>query len=326
MTYLIIFLLLFLSALFSGLTIGLLGLDKTDLERKIKIGNKYAKKIYQVRKDGNFLLVTLLIGNVLVNSTLTVFLNDITTGLIAVILSTILITLFGEILPQAIFYRYALKYGYYFVPIVRFFELILFPVAKPVALVLDKVLGKEEETVLSKEEISEMIKHHEDSEKSEIDSDEESILLGALTFSDKKIKEIMTPKKVVYSLEENTILSDELLEDIKKQGFSRIPVYRNEIDNILGVLLVKDLIVIDGGEKVSEIYKKGKIFKVNENDNLDYLLNQFINKKTHIAYVTNSFDTFLGIVTMEDLIEEIIQKEIVDETDKFKDMRKIAKN
>ena len=128
-TYLIITILILFSALFSGLTIGLLGLDKSELEIKIKTGDKRALKIYSVRKNGNLLLVTLLLGNVLVNSILSVFLGDKFSGLIAVIASTALIVIFGEILPQAIFYRHAMKVGVYFVPIVKFFEIILFPVA-----------------------------------------------------------------------------------------------------------------------------------------------------------------------------------------------------
>ena len=180
-------------------------------------------------------------------------------------------------------------------------------------------------TILSKEELSEIIKSHEDSHESDLDNDEESILLGALSFSDKKVKEIMTPKNVVYSLNEDEILDESLLEEIKKTGFSRIPVYQEKEDNIVGVLNVKSLINLDEGKKVYDIHFRNKIFEVNEDEKLDELLNKFIKKKSHIAYVTNIHGTFLGIVTMEDLIEEIIQKEIVDETDKYKDMREESK-
>jgi metal transporter CNNM len=129
MTYLIILILILFSALFSGLTIGLLGLDKSELEIKMKTGDKRAVKIYSVRKNGNLLLVTLLLGNVLVNSILSVYLGDMFSGLIAVLASTALIVIFGEILPQAIFYRHAMSVGVYFVPIVKIFQFLLFPVA-----------------------------------------------------------------------------------------------------------------------------------------------------------------------------------------------------
>ncbi|HIP21951.1 MAG TPA: DUF21 domain-containing protein [Candidatus Pacebacteria bacterium] len=325
MTYLIIIILIIFSALFSGLTIGLLGLDKSELERKIKIGDKLALKIYSVRKNGNLLLVTLLLGNVLINSILAVFLGEMFSGVSAVIVSTVLIVVFGEILPQAVFYRYAMQIGVYFVPVVKLFQFVFYPIAKPMAMILDKFLGEEKMTVMSKKEMSEMIKSHEDSDDSDIDNDEEDILLGALTYSDKKVKEIMTPKNVVYSIEENTILDKRKLTEIQQTGFSRIPVYSENEDAIVGVINVKSLINIEEGNKAYDIHFRKKIFQVNEDEKLDDLLNSFIKKKAHIAYVTNIHNTFLGIVTMEDLIEEIIGKEIVDETDNFKDMREESK-
>lgn len=325
MTYLIIIILILFSALFSGLTIGLLGLDKSELERKIKIGDKLALKIYSVRKNGNLLLVTLLLGNVLINSILSVYLGQMFSGLIAVIASTALIVVFGEILPQAIFYRYAMQIGVYFIPVVKLFQFLFYPVAWPIAKILDKFLGEERMTVMSKKEMSEMIKSHEDSDESEIDNDEEDILLGALTYSDKKVKEIMTPKNVVYSIEENEILDRRKLTEIQQTGFSRIPIYSENKDKMVGVINVKSLINLEDGNKAYDIYFRKKIFQVNEDEKLDDLLNSFINKKAHIAYVTNIHGTFLGIVTMEDLIEEIIQKEIIDETDQYEDMRKESK-
>ncbi len=315
MEYLIVTILIFFSALFSGLTIGFLGLNKTELERKVKIGEKKAARILTVRKNGNFLLVTLLLGNVLVNSILSVFLGNLFSGLVAVLVSTALIVVFGEILPQAVFYRHALSVGYYFVPLVKFFQFILYPIAYPISKVLDYFLGEEEETIWSKKEIKEIIKIHEDSEKSDIDKDEESILIGALTFSEKTAKEAMTPKKNVFRLELNRELDDNLLKEIKDSGYSRIPVYENDDDNIIGVLNVKALINLKDRKKVKEVFYKDKIIKVKEDDKLDNILNDFINNKVHISFVVNEHQTFLGILTLEDIMEEIISKEIIDETD-----------
>jgi metal transporter CNNM len=147
MDYLIITFLILFSALFSGLTIGFLGLDKTELLRKKKLGSKKAGRIITIRENGNFLLVVLLLGNVLTNSILAVFLGDKFSGITAVAFSTALIVVFGEILPQAIFHRHALSVGYYFVPIVRFFQFIFFPIAYPTAKALDYFLGSEKETI-----------------------------------------------------------------------------------------------------------------------------------------------------------------------------------
>ena len=146
--------------------------------------------------------------------------------------------------------------------------------------------------------------------------------MGALTFSDKKVKQIMTPKSVVFKIEENEILDKKNLVEIKKNGFSRIPVFQEKEDNIVRVLNVKSLIVLGKGKRVYDIYFRNKILEVSEYEKLDLLLNKFIKKKTHIAFVVNKHKTFLGIITIEDIMEEIISREIVDETDNFVDMRK----
>jgi metal transporter CNNM len=322
MDYLIIIILIIFSALFSGLTIGFLGLNKTELERKATLKNKKAIKIITIRRDANFLLVVLLLGNVLINSILSIFLANLLSGVMAVIISTSLIVVFGEILPQAIFYRHALSIGYHFVPVVKFFQVIFYPIAKPIAKILDKFLGDEEETIWSKKEIKEIIKNHEDSSRSEIDIDEENIILGALSFSDKKVKQVMTPKSVVFNIEENRILDIGTISEIKKNGFSRIPVFRENEDDIVGVLNFKSLIGVGDGKRVYDIYSRNKLFEVSEEEKLDTILNKFIKKKIHIASVKNLHGTFLGIITMEDIIEEILSTEIVDETDNFIDMRK----
>jgi len=316
MDYLIIIILIFFSAIFSGLNIGLLGLDKSELKRKIKLGNKKAKKIFSLRKDGHLLLVVLLLGNVIINSILAVFLGDKFIGPLAVLFSTILIVIFGEIIPQSIFYKDALRFGYRFIPFVKFFTYILYPVAWPLARVLDKVLGKEKETIWSKREIKEIIKSHEDSSESDLDRDEEKIILGALSFSDKLTKEIMTPKSDIYFMEENTILTKKKLKEIKDRGFTRIPVFDESHDGVVGVLNAKSLINFRAGQNVSKVIQKDKIFKVLDDTKLDTLLNKFISKKSHIAYVTDKHNTILGIVSLENVIEEILNKEIIDESDK----------
>ena len=124
----IVLILILLSGLFSGLTLGLLGLNKSELERKIKLGDKKAKRVYNIRKNGNLLLCTLLLGNVAVNSALAIFLGSITNGILAGVMATGLIVIFGEILPQATISRYALTVGYHSFWMVKFFIFLLYPV------------------------------------------------------------------------------------------------------------------------------------------------------------------------------------------------------
>lgn len=323
--YLIIVFLLLLSGLFSGLTLSLLSLDKNELKRKCSLGDKRAQKVYSVRKNGNLLLCTLLLGNVGVNSVLAVFLGSITNGFLASLMATGLIVIFGEILPQATFSRYAMEIGAKTVWIVNFFIFLLFPISWPISWILDRMLGEEMHTIYSKKELMKIVEEHEEMEESNIDADEERIVKGALSFSDKTVRSVMTPRRVVYALEAKSIIDKKLLENIKKSGFTRIPIYRKSIDDIVGVLYSKDLIDIKIGLRIGDVYRKQGLIIVSEDLKLDQLLDIFIKTKTHLACVKNEYQEFDGVVTLEDVIEEILRIEIVDETDKVADLQTMAR-
>ncbi|MEL6925990.1 MAG: CNNM domain-containing protein [Bacteroidota bacterium] len=325
MDFLIVTLLVILSGCFSGLTLGFFSLNLTSLERKMKLGDRRARKIYPVRKNGNLLLCTLLLGNVAVNSAMAIFLGNIATGLIAGIVSTGLIVVFGEIIPQAIFSRHALRLGSSTVWLVRIFIFLLYPVAGPMAWLLNKALGEELATIWNKKEIEEIIRFHEDAEEGEIDEDEERIMLGALAFSDMTARMVATPRTVVFSLPQDQALDNSTLQRIREKGFSRIPVFEEDPDDISGVLLVKDLVGLDpGAGKLVQPYVRTDTLFVRDNIKLDKLLNHFISQKRHIACIYDEFGVFYGIVTMEDIIEEILKTEILDESDQIRDMRASA--
>ena len=326
MDLLIVTFLVLLSGCFSGLTLGFFSLNLTSLERKMKLGDKRAKRIYPIRKNGNLLLCTLLLGNVAVNSTMAIFLGNIATGLVAGLVSTALIVVFGEIIPQAVFSRHALQLGYNTTWLVRGFIFILYPIAAPMAWLLDKVLGQEMGTVWDKREIGEIIRHHEDAEESEIDADEERILLGALSFSDMTAKDIATPRVMVFSLAGNRTVDQQLILDIKNSGFSRIPVHvPDKSDDITGVLHIRDFLGVDPSQNtaVGELAVK-QVLLVKTDILLDDLLNHFLNSKKHLACLFDDFGTFTGIVTLEDIMEEILKTEILDEADTVRDLRAAA--
>lgn len=327
MEYLIVGILVFFSGAFSGLTIGMFSLNLSDLKRKINLGDKDAQRVVKIRKNGYLLLCTLLLGNVAVNSAMAIFLGSIASGVIAGIISTALIVIFGEIIPQAIFTRFALKLGSKFVWLVRIFIFLTYPVSAPLAWGLTKLLGTEQPTIWKKQEIKEIIKEHEDSPASSIDKEEERILLGALSFSDKIAKQVMTPRTVVYTLPADAVIDSAICNEIKTKGFTRIPVYENNIDNVIGLLFVKELIGLDFKKetRAGELCNKDKRLFIQETVKLDILLNRFIQDKIHMAIVFDEFGNFIGIVTLEDIIEEIINVEIVDEADKIIDMQKLAK-
>jgi metal transporter CNNM len=323
-TYLIVIVLVLLSGLFSGLTLGLLSLDLFDLRRKVKLGNKDATKIYPLRKQGNLLLVTLLLGNVAVNSTLAVFLGSITAGVFAGLISTGLIVIFGEIIPQAVFSRHALKLGAKTTWLVYFFLYLLYPISKPLAIMLDKTLGAEMPTIFSKKEFRFFLKEQRNL-KTNIKNKEFKILEKGLIFSVKKVRNVMTPRVNIYMLSQKTKLSKKTLENIHQRGHTRIPVYNNSKDKVVGMLYVKDLITIDPNDAimVKKVMRKNVEY-VNYLDPLDKILEKFQKKRVHVFLVRGKFHGISGLVTLEDILEEIVG-EIVDEYDLMVDMRKIKK-
>lgn len=313
------------SGLFSGLNLGLLSLSIDELERKKSLGNKEALAVYPVRKKGNLLLCTLLLSNVAVNAAISILLSDVASGLIAGIVSTALIVVFGEIIPQALVSRYALLIGAKIIWITKLFIFGLYPLAAPMAFLLDHILGDELPTVWSKAELQEIIKEHENSPHSELDRDEERIVIGALSFSEKTVRSVMTPQKAVYSLNVETLLDDTKLKEIRETGFTRIPVYLEYPGQMVGILYAKDLIGIPLNMYVKQLYKHNHQLRVGFEDSLDGVLNVFIKKRRHLAFVYDEFDNWLGIITLEDIVEEILQREVFDEEDDGKDPRQEIK-
>ena len=325
MSYVIAIILVLLSGLFSGLTLGLMSLDKQELLRKIALGDKAARKVYEVRKNGNLLLCTLLLGNVAVNSTLAIFLGGIASGVVAGIFATALIVVFGEIIPQASVSRYALQVGSRTAWLVKFFIFIFFPFCFPLAWALDRMLGDEMPNIYSKGELMKIVEEHEGSKESDVDQDEYRIVRGALSFSDKRVEDVMTPRTVIFALEEDMVLNQSILKRIREEGFTRIPIYAGTIDNLCGVLYVKDLIGKRSGAKVGSVCRSSGLLKVNENDRLDDVLNLMLQTKSHLGFVIDDFGGTSGIISLEDIIEEVFDVEIMDETDRVEDMRKLAR-
>lgn len=311
-TIVILVALVALSALFSGLTLGLMGLNVHDLKRKADLGDENAAAVYPVRKDGNLLLTTLLLGNVAVNTVLAVLMADFASGLVASVVATSLIFLFGEIIPQAVISRYALVFGARMIPFVRIVRFILYPIVFPIALILDHFLTDEVPTMYSPHELIQIVAEHEDHPDSPIDVDEERIVHGALQFSHKTVSEVMTHIDQVFSLEVSSEIDEALCQKIKLEGFSRIPLFYKEDNQIVGVVHVRDLVGVQGG--TLEEYKED-CMTVNSGMKLDLLMNSMLRKHQHLAVVLDTVGELVGIVTLEDVLEEVIGREILDEDD-----------
>mmetsp|Transcript_2089 Transcript_2089/g.7579 ORF Transcript_2089/g.7579 Transcript_2089/m.7579 type:complete len:516 (+) Transcript_2089:328-1875(+) len=328
-----IVILVMLSGMFSGLNLGLMSLDKVSLEIVIGSGtkqqSKFARRIYPIRKRGNLLLCTILLGNVAVNALLSILLADFTSGFVGFLLSTGIIVVCGEIVPQAVCSRHGLAVGYYTVWIVWIFLIVLLPISYPISKVLDCVLGRELGTIYSRQELKKLFDLH--STYSDITKEETTILAGALEFGSKRVEVVMTPLEKVYMISIDDVLSRELIQNMLNEGYSRVPVYEGSREKITGLLFVKDLALLNPDENLSVrkvLPTFGRNFpRVFADTPLSEMLTEFKNGQSHIAVVRRIDDTGdgdptyenIGIITLEDVIEEILQDEIIDETDVYVD-------
>ena len=167
------------SGIFSGLNLALFGVTRLRLEVEVASGNKNAQKALSLRKNSNFLLTTILWGNVAYNTLLAILANSVLTGVLAFVFSTFFITFIGEIIPQAYFSRHALKMASLLAPVIRFYQIILFPVARTTAALLDWWLGKEGIQSFREHQLREVIKKHIEADEADVDRLEG---LGALNF------------------------------------------------------------------------------------------------------------------------------------------------
>eukprot|EP00949_MAST-11_sp_MAST-11-sp1_P000144 g144.t1 len=329
-----IFVLVCCSGLFSGLTLGLLGLDVLGLQLVIDgtedpNDRRYAREIMKLRKNGNLLLCTLLLGNVLVNSALSIVSASIFSGPVALIASSFVIVVFGEIIPQATCSRHALYIGYKTIDLVIVFKFLLYPITWPIAKILDKVLGEEVGTIHSRSEMEALFKAY--AKKGKLDEEEADIMVGAVTYKDKVASDVMTPADKMFCVSMTDKLDFNTLSLIFKSGFSRIPIVESAIDrHVVGMILTKDLIMIDPEEAHSvsaamQLFGRD-VHEVWPDTKLPDILKLFKSGKGHLAVVmeTNNtredidpFKYIVGLVTLEDIIEEILQAEIVDETDVY---------
>lgn len=274
--------LLLMSGLFSGLNLGLMSIDMTELDIIARCGDdtekKYAKRIHPVRKRGNYLLCTILLGNVLVNNTLTILLGDLTgSGVTAVLSSTAGIVVFGEIVPQAICSRHGLAIGANTIWFTYFFMGLTAIASYPISKILDAVLGEEIGNFYSRERLKELLNVTQ--KQIGMQYDEMKIIEGALALTQITIRDVMTPLDDVYMIDVNRKLDFETLSEINQSGYSRIPVFEGDRTNILYFLYYKDLTMLDTEKNLSirqvcEFYNRKAVYDFDDTK-LDHILNRF---------------------------------------------------
>lgn len=315
----IVSMLVSVSAVCSGLNVAFMSLDVADLRRKAKLGNVPAQRVLPLRKNGHLVLAAILLSNVAAVSATSIVLDSAFYGLLAGLFSTLLIVIFGEILPQALFARRALAFCARLSLLLRVMVVVTYPVSKPLQLLLDVLFPAETTQLQTRHELGIMISEHLGNTASELDNDEIEIVRGALQLSEKRVRDITTPMRKVYWLTPDTKFTAAKLDEIKDLGWSRIPVFNRQRSNCFGVLLMKDLVDVNFDEQVRRVddLPLHPTQMVGSMTALDTLFRKFINGGAHLIPVERE-DKIIGIVTIEDLLEEIVGREIEDETDRVK--------
>jgi metal transporter CNNM len=315
------------SAICSGLNIAVMSLDIGDLRRKAKLGNRQAKRVLPLRKRTHLTLASILLTNVAAVSATSLVLNQRLNGWVSGLVSTLLIVILGEVMPQALFSRNPLAWSSLFAPLLKLMIAITYVVSRPLQILLDLLFPHERAKLQSRHELGLLITEHLTDESSELDDDEIEIMRGALSLSEKRLRDIMTDIRHTYWLAPTTLLDDAKIDEIKAQGFSRIPIFDQALTKCYGVLLMKDLVDIDfDGHKYQvddmTLYPAQLIGSMTA---LDTMFRKFINAGTHLIPIEKD-DQIIGIATIEDLLEEIVGREIEDETDRQRHLVKKRSN
>ncbi|XP_023529506.1 DUF21 domain-containing protein At2g14520 isoform X2 [Cucurbita pepo subsp. pepo] len=253
---LIIAFLVIFAGLMSGLTLGLMSMSLVDLEVLAKSGTpkdrKYAAKIMPVVKNQHLLLCTLLICNAAAMEALPIFLDSLVTAWGAVLISVTLILLFGEIIPQSVCSRYGLAIGSTVAPFVRVLVWICFPIAYPISKLLDFLLGHGHVALFRRAELKALVNMHgnEAGKGGELTHDETTIIAGALELTEKTASDAMTPISETFVIDINAKLDRKLMNLVLAKGHSRVPVYYEEQTNIIGLILVKNLLTIHPDDEI----------------------------------------------------------------------------
>lgn len=349
---LILVILILLNAYFAASEIAYISLNDTKIGKQAKEGNKKAKQIEKMLKNPSKFLATIQIGITLagflssafasdafaddlapiLNSWFPIISQDIWRG-ISIIIITIILSfftlVFGELVPKRLAMKYYEKIAYSTIGVIRTLSIITSPFVRLLTVstnMISKIfgVGEQEEEIVTEEEIKMMIDEGE--EKGTIEQEEKMLLNNVFEFNDIIVSEIMTPRTDMYAIEMNTDLN-ETLDSIDEYKYSRIPVYEETIDNIQGVLFIKDML------KVVKSRKKVKIkdimrdaYFVPESKEIDELFREMQSNKQQMAVVIDEYGGTAGLITMEDILEELVGNIFDEYDDEEVDYQKIDDN
>lgn len=324
-----VFVLLFLSAIVSGSEIAFFSFGAPEEDVLKNSDNPKDSKILLILERKRLLLSTILISNNFINVGIIILsnyiisnvfnfgTNEILEVLINVVVVTAFLVFFGEVMPKILASRKNFAFARFTLPFIQFFKFIFYPVALILAKFgnfLDSKIERKRD-VINLDEIEKAIDLGVDDNTQERDK---SLLKGIVHFGNTTVKQIMKPRVDIFSIssEENF---ETVLELIKESGYSRIPVYEESIDNIIGVLYIKDLLEFLGKDKK---FNWQKILRepsfTSESKKIDDLLREIQISKQHMYIVADEYGGTLGLLTLEDILEEVVG-EINDEFDEDED-------
>ena len=343
--------LILINAFFAATEIAFISLNDAKIEKQAKEGNKKAKQIKKMLREPSKFLATIQIGITLAGFLSSAFAADafaddlapmlqnlIPLGLtawrnISIILITIILSyfslIFGELVPKRLAMRNSEKISFGTIGIIRTISIITAPFVKLLTASTNGVSklfgisGTDEETV-TEEEIRMMVDVGE--EKGSIKEEERELINNVFEFNDKVVSEIMIHRKDIYAIDINSDI-DNILKELDEYKYSRIPVYEENIDNIVGMLFIKDLLAnVNKKEKVKIAKIIREPYLVSENKPIDELFRDLQKNKHQLAIVLDEYGGTAGLVTMEDIIEELVGN-IFDEYDEEeKEFEKIDDN
>ena len=322
-----------LSAYFSATETAFSSLNKTRLKTIAEKGNKKAQLALNLSDNYDKLISTILIGNNIVNILLAslgtvVFVNlygDIG-ATISTAVVTVIVLIFGEISPKSIAKDCPERFAMFSSPMIKTLIFLLTPLNFLFSLwkkLISKVFKVQNDTKMSQEELLMLVDEVE--QDGSIDSDESDLLRNAIEFSDRKAEDILTHRVDIEAVSVDAD-KEEIAKAFSQTKFSRLPVYKDNIDNIIGVIHQKDFYVGGGiTQKPLEEIITSVLF-VQESERLDDLLKMLQKHKTHVAVVLDEYGGTCGLVTMEDILEELVG-EIWDEHDEIvEDYKQISDN
>ncbi|MFH6767630.1 gliding motility-associated protein GldE [Gaetbulibacter aquiaggeris] len=322
--FVLLFLLLFFSALISGAEVALFSLTRTDIEEGLEQKSKRIQIISRLLERPKKLLATILVANNFINIGIVILFaylgetvfesmtSPVLRFIVEVVIVTFLILLFGEILPKIYANRNRVKFATFMAHPLNVLDVLLSPLSLPmrsITIAIHNKLGKQKSN-LSVDQLSQALSLTSEEHTSK---EEQKILEGIVSFGNTDTKQVMRPRIDIFALSVDQKYT-EIMEEIVENGYSRIPVYRENIDKIEGILYVKDLLPYIDRKQFDWTTLLREPFFVPENKKLDDLMAEFQEKKVHLAVVVDEYGGTSGLISLEDIIEEIVG-DISDEFD-----------